>query len=170
MVDFLFAILSILTIGGAIALITITNPFKATLGMLVCVTSIAGLFALLSSTFLFMVQLIVYSGAILTLTLFVIMFLNLDDTDLPQETNRNKYIAITTILLLPFNYMIMQAIFTIPNKTFEILEHSGTIKNIGIVLYSKWIMPFELISILLLISLIGSVILVFSNKNKGISK
>jgi len=85
MVDFLFVILSILAIGGAIALITITNPFKATLGMLICVTSIAGLFALLSSTFLFMVQLIVYSGAILTLTLFVIMFLNLDETSFEKN-------------------------------------------------------------------------------------
>ena len=165
MVDFLFVALSALSITGALALILLKNPFKATLGMLVCVVSIAGLYALLSSTFLFMVQLIVYAGAILTLTLFVIMFLNLDESELPDERKQNKYILISTVLLIPFNYLIISTVMKIPNKPFEILEHSGTIKNIGEVLYSKWIMPFELISILLLISLIGSVILVFSNKN-----
>ena len=81
MADFIFIALSILAIGGAICMLVYKNPMYSAIGILITMLSIAGMFALLNATFLFLVQLIVYAGAIMTLILFIMMFLNIKDED-----------------------------------------------------------------------------------------
>ncbi len=65
------------------------NSMYSALGLLVSILAVAGLFALLNATFLFMVQLIVYAGAIMTLILFILMFLNIKDENLPKEPKKS---------------------------------------------------------------------------------
>ena len=78
MIDVIFIALAFLAISGAIAMITYANPMYSALGVLISMLSVAGMFALLNATFLFLVQIIVYAGAIMTLILFILMFLMLD--------------------------------------------------------------------------------------------
>jgi NADH-quinone oxidoreductase subunit J len=161
MIDFLFVSLSFFAILGALGMILYTNPFKSTLSMLLTVLSLAGLFALLSSSFLFIVQIIVYGGAIITLVLFVIMFLNVQDEDLPDESSQKYYLILGVICLVPLNVMILQEMYKLPTVKFDvILNDFGTIYNVGSRLFSKFVLPFELVSILLLVALIGAVVLV----------
>lgn len=169
MIDIVFLGLSALAIIGGVLMLTLRNPMYCALGLLISILAVAGLFALLSATFLFMVQIIVYAGAIMTLILFILMFLNIGEKDLPQEPNKNKLIAFGVILMLPINVLILKAIAKLPSADFAIVQDGdfGSIKAVGMLLYRNWLVSFELISILLLVALIGAVVLVKKRKKRG---
>ncbi len=160
MTDLVFIALSLFAILGAIAMLVYKSPMYSAIGILITMLSVAGLFALLNATFLFMVQIIVYAGAIMTLMLFIIMFLNIKDENLPKEPKKYILIALGTVIMIPFNVVILKAVSNLPNANMNIVEGTfGDIKPIGIQLYTNWLLAFELISILLLVALIGAVVL-----------
>jgi len=167
MADLIFIALAFLAISGAVAMIVYANPMYSALGMLITMLSVAGMFALLSATFLFLVQIIVYAGAIMTLILFILMFLNIKEEDLPKEPNKYKLIVIGAIVMIPLNILILKAVSKLPVKDLSITNTDfGDIKPIGLELYNNWFIAFELISILLLVALIGSVVLAKKRKSK----
>ncbi|MCT7910929.1 NADH-quinone oxidoreductase subunit J [Arcobacter lacus] len=171
MVDLIFIALAFFAITGAIAMIVYKNPMFSALGVLITMLSVAGMFALLNATFLFLVQIIVYAGAIMTLILFILMFLNIKEEDLPHEPNKYKLIALGAVIMIPLNILVLKAVSNLPEKDFNIAQGDfGDIKPVGIELYNHWIVSFELISILLLIALVGSVVLAKKRKSKIISK
>ena len=168
MADLLFIGLSLLAVGGGITMLINKQPMYSALGLLISILAVSGLFALLSATFLFMVQIIVYAGAIMTLLLFILMFLNIDETDMPKEPNKVRNIILGALAMLPLNVVILKAVSALPAKDMSIIsENFGGIKEIGMLLYQNWIVPFELVSILLLVALIGSVVLAKRKKRKG---
>lgn len=167
MADLVFVALAFLAIAGAVAMIVYANPMYSALGVLISMLSVAGMFALLNATFLFLVQIIVYAGAIMTLILFILMFLNIKDEDLPHEPRKFKLIALGAVIMLPLNVLILSGVSKLPKKDLSITDSTfGDIKPIGIVLFDNWLVAFELISILLLIALIGSVVLAKKRKSK----
>ena len=148
-------------------MIVYKNPMYSALGILITMLSVAGMFALLNATFLFLVQLIVYAGAIMTLILFILMFLNIKEEDLPHEPNEYKLIIIGAFIMIPLNVLILKAVSKLPAKDLSISDTNfGDIKPLGMELYNNWFIAFELISILLLIALIGSVVLAKKRKSK----
>ena len=167
MADLIFIALAFLAIGGAIAMVVYANPMYSSLGLLITMLSVAGMFALLNATFLFLVQIIVYAGAIMTLILFILMFLNIKEEDLPKEPNKYKFIVLGAFIMIPLNVLILKAVSKLPAKDLSISNTDfGNIKPLGLELYNNWIIAFELISILLLIALIGSVVLAKRRKSK----
>ncbi len=160
MIDLLFIALSFLAISGAVAMIVYANPMYSALGVLISMLSVAGIFALLNATFLFLVQIIVYAGAIMTLILFILMFLNIREEDLPHEPNKFKFISLGAVVMVPLNVLILQAVAKLPAKDMLITNSDfGDIKPLGMQLYTNWLVAFELVSILLLVALIGAVVL-----------
>lgn len=160
MIDLVFLALSFFAIAGGMTMLFYKNPIYAALGLLISVLSIAGLFALLSATFMFMVQIIVYAGAIMTLILFILMFLNIKEEDLPPEPKKNILIALGVVFMIPINLLVLEGVSRLPESDMSIIENGfGGIKEIGMKLYTEWLVPFELISILLLVALIGAVVL-----------
>jgi len=160
MVDLLFLGLSFLAIAGALAMIVYRDPMYSALGVLISMLSVAGIFALLNASFLFMVQIIVYAGAIMTLILFILMFLNIKEEDLPKEPNKFNLIALGAIIMIPLNVLVLKAVAKLPEKDLLLTNTDfGDIKPIGIVLFDNWLVAFELVSILLLVALIGSIVL-----------
>ncbi|AXX85516.1 NADH-quinone oxidoreductase subunit J [Aliarcobacter skirrowii] len=172
MADIIFIALAFFAITGAIAMLVYKSPMYSALGLLITMLSIAGMFALLNATLLFMVQIIVYAGAIMALLLFILMFLNIKDEDLPQEPAKYKLIALGVALMIPLNILVLKAVSNLPSKDLYPIENSdfGDIKPVGMILYNEWIIAFELISILLLIALVGSVVLAKKRDTKLISK
>ncbi len=166
--DLIFIALSIFAIFSAIVMLIHKNPMYCALGLLICILCVAGLFALLNATFLFMVQIIVYAGAIMTLILFLLMFLNIKEEHLPKEPKKYILIVFGMIVMIPFNIVILKAIANLPKANMNIITNSdfGDIKPIGILLYNDWILAFELISILLLVALVGSIVLAKRKKLK----
>lgn len=159
MMDILFFLLGSFAILGAIGMVGFHQPVHSALSLILTILALAGLFALLSASFLFMVQIIIYAGAILTLFIFIIMFLNVKEANLPKEPNKNITLFLGSIALLPFNFLILRAFYKMPLHVNPVESDFGKIKPLGIELFTQWLLPFELISILLLVALIGAVVL-----------
>ncbi len=170
MIDFVFLALSFFAIAGGVTMLFHNNPIYCALGLLISILSVAGLFALLSATFMFMVQIIVYAGAIMTIILFLLMFLNIKEEDLPPEPKKNILIAMGVIFMIPINLLILEAVGRLPDSDMSIVEEGfGGIKELGMKLYNDWLLPFELISILLLVALIGAVVLAKKRAKKELN-
>lgn len=158
--DLIFIILSLFAIGGALGMVLFHQPVHSALSLILTIIALAGLFALLSASFLFMVQIIVYAGAIITLLIFIIMFLNVKEVNLPKEPYKNITLFIGSLALLPLNFLILRAFSKLPLAQQNVLvEGFGDIKPLGMELFRGWLLPFELISVLLLVALIGAVVL-----------
>ena len=171
MADILFIALAFFAITGAIAMLVYKSPMFSALGLLITMLSVAGMFALLNATLLFMVQIIVYAGAIMALILFILMFLNIKEEDLPKEPKKFMLIGFGAVLMIPLNILVLKAVSNLPSKDLYPIEGDfGNIKTVGLILYNDWIIAFELISILLLIALVGSVVLAKRRKTKITSK
>lgn len=165
MMDILFLFLSFFAILGAVGMVSLHQPVHSALSLILTIIALAGLFALLSASFLFMVQIIIYAGAILTLFIFIIMFLNVKEANLPKEPNKNLTLFLGSLALLPLNFLILRAFYKMPLLTAPLEHDFGKIKPLGMELFTKWLLPFELISILLLVALIGAV--VFGRKEEA---
>ena len=165
MVDIVFILLSLFAIIGAMGMVSFHQPVHSALSLILTIIAMAGLFALLSASFLFMVQLIVYAGAILTLFIFIIMFLNVKEANLPKEPNKNVMLFIGALVLIPFNILVLKSFIKMPLSPMTLPEDFGKIKPLGMELFTQWLLPFEMISVLLLVALIGAV--VFGRKEEG---
>ncbi len=160
MIDVIFIVLSLFAIGGALGMVLFHQPINGALSLILTIIALAGLFALLNASFLFMVQIIVYAGAIITLLIFIIMFLNVKESNLPKEPHKNTTLFIGSLVLLPFNFLILRAFSKLPLSQQNVaITKFGDIKSLGEVLLNNWVLPFELISILLLVALVGAVVL-----------
>ncbi len=158
--EILFGILALMTLLSAVFMISAHRPIDAALSFIVTLVSLAGLFALLGSTFLFAVQIIIYAGAILSLILFIIMYLNIKDENLPHEPYKLHWMLGTAAVVAPFCLILVQLVAKSEfPPAAEAVEGFGTITSVGLELFSKWVLPFELISILLLVALVGAVTL-----------
>lgn len=158
--EVLFAILALISIVSSVVMISAHRPIDSALSFIVTLISIAALFALVNATFLFVVQIIIYAGAILSLILFIIMFLNIKDENLPDEKYKNRWLLGTSIIITPFSLILIDLILRSDIAVHALRDEKfGTIKDVGATLFSQWILPFELVSILLLVALIGAVTL-----------
>lgn len=159
--DILFLMFSGVAILGAGGLIFLRHPMSGAVCFIFTLLSLAGLYVLLSSKFLFAIQIIVYAGAIMSLIIYIIMFLNVRNEDLPSEIISLKRFPLTGIVFAPAVYYIIKLVNMMPDGDVTIIGNGhGGIKHVGQVLFSSWLLPFEIISITLLASLVGSVILV----------
>jgi len=156
----IFAYFAFVILGSAIAMITRKNPIHSVLFMLLLFFHIAGVFVLLNAEFLAAVQLIVYAGAILILYLFVVMLLNVDRESSAARANRywpwmagfGVVIATEVILLISRG--------TFPAEAGQPMRLAGSgVKELGELLYQKYLIPFEAASIILLVGLVGAVML-----------
>lgn len=156
-----FIILSVIAVLGGIFTITRVHPLSATLSLVTTLIALAGLYGLLSAHFLFVIQILVYAGAIMALMVFVIMLLNVKDQHLPHETSIKTKVSLTLLLLAPFFFLVERSLFKqFPHDSFfPISQDFGTIQSVGKLLYEQYYFSFEIISILLLVALIGVVTL-----------
>lgn len=156
-----FGILATIAVLGGFFTITRTHPLTATLSLVVTLISLAGLYALLVADFLFVIQILVYAGAIMALMVFVIMLLNVKHEHVPPEPGLKGKIALTLLFLAPFFALVERAILReFGGKDFTPVDPGfGTIRQVGQLLYNQYYFPFEIISILLLVALVGVVAL-----------
>lgn len=157
---YLFFGLALLAVLGALGLILFKHPMNGAMSFVVTLISLAGLYALLSATLIFAIQLIVYAGAIMSLILFIIMFLNIQEKDLPLDPNRWFYLAGGIIVVGPIAGLLINITNTLPPVKATILDDGfGGVKEVGQLLFREWLLPFEIISILLLVALVGAVVI-----------
>ena len=158
--EWLFTGFSILSVLGAIGLVIFRHPMNSAMSLVVTMISLAGLYALLSAKLIFAIQLIVYAGAIMSLMVFIIMFLNVQTEDLPEEKSRFLYLFGGAVVLAPVFFFLKKVVQSLPGSEATIVGNGfGGVKEVGLVLFKDWLLPFEIVSILLLVALIGAVLL-----------
>jgi NADH-quinone oxidoreductase subunit J len=149
----------------ALSLLVVTrkNPVHSVMWMLVLFIHIAALYLFLNAEFLAAIQIIVYAGAILVLFLFVIMMLNLKKEEIVKKYQAQwPFGALIGIMLATFLVMILGNITVLPSPgkySIEAIKAEGHIMTVGKVLYTEYLLPFEIASILLLVAIIGAVVL-----------
>jgi NADH-quinone oxidoreductase subunit J len=159
-VEFLFFLFALLAVIGALGLVVSRHPMNGAISLVVTMIALAGLYGLLSAKLIFALQLIVYAGAIMSLILFIIMFLNIRKEDLPDEPWRWAYFFGGAVLLIPIGMLMVKAVNSLPGVEATVVGGGfGGVKEVGLVLFREWLLPFEIISILLLVSLVGAVVL-----------
>lgn len=157
---YLFFGLAMLAVLGAVGLIIFKHPMNGAMSFVVTLISLAGLYALLSAKLIFAIQLIVYAGAIMSLILFIIMFLNIQEKDLPLDPNRWFYLAGGVVVVAPIAALLIKVAKTLAVTEAAALEEGfGEVKEVGQLLFREWLLPFEIVSILLLVALVGAVVL-----------
>jgi NADH-quinone oxidoreductase subunit J len=157
--QYVFYFLSALAIAGALLTVLNRNPVYSVLSLIVTFFAIAGHYFLLNSTFLAAVQIIVYSGAIMVLFLYVIMMLNLN-----QDTEPNKSALTQVGAAIAGGSLMLVLVVALKdvsqmNMANQVNENIGTIQQLGIVLYRDYLLPFEVSSVLFLVGMVGSVML-----------
>ncbi len=161
----LFWILAVLAIGSGLMVVLARNPVRSALFLVVTFLTIAVLYITLSAQFLAAVQVMVYAGAIMVLFLFVIMLLNLSAPEALKERGTiQRPIALALGGMFLTALIFSQALMAMPTTPAGEAEvaNLGTVQTIGLSLYNPqlpWLFPFEITSILLLISVIGAIVL-----------
>jgi NADH-quinone oxidoreductase subunit J len=154
-----FFVLSLLTIAGALFMISLNRVVHMVLAISLSFISIAGLYILLDAEFLAFVQVLIYAGAISILMIFGIMMTkhSEEETEEPKKPWQN---VLTAVGVIGFFGIIMYAIQTTTivtdKKDFTQID---TVKEIGLAIFQKHVIPFELISLLLTVALIGAIIM-----------
>lgn len=159
-----FYIFAILAVFFAIFVVFQSDPVRSALSLVACFLQVAALFVLLRSPFLATVQVFVYVGAVVVLFLFVVMVLELKKEKIKEylHIKQKPWVAIVMAgILLELGYIILSGRFGgITDVYSESYLHSrGNTETIGNILFTKYLLPFEVVSLLLLVALIGAVLL-----------
>ena len=158
-----FFILSFISVFAAVNVIFSEKPIVSGLYLLLCFTSVAGLYVTLSAPFIAAMQLVVYSGAIVVLILFVIMLLN-QHKEKQGSTSSNfvKFVSsLFAIAIGVFMYLGLtnSKIIAGYTKMSTVCGMENNVEQLADVLFSKYFVPFEVISLLLLAAIIAAVFL-----------
>lgn len=156
----LFLTFAAIAVGCAINLVVQTHPINSALSLVGVMGSLAVLYLLLGGEFIAAVQLIVYAGAIMVLFVFVIMLLNAGSESKP--TRNVLRAAVSVPLLLTFlatgAYLIQSQLPR--GETVRFGEFmGGTPQAIGRSLFTTYLLPFEITSILILVAILGAIVL-----------
>jgi len=160
----LFYLVAFLTILFSLLVIFTKNPVYSVLYLIATFFTFTIHYILLNAQFLAVVNFIVYMGAIMVLFLFVLMLMNLNKDTEPMKSNLVKIIGVIAggtflvTLVGSINAIQTSAVSTLPNSDI------GLVENLGKVLFSEFLLPFEVSSILLLSAMVGAVLLAKKDK------
>jgi NADH-quinone oxidoreductase subunit J len=167
--EILFYFLSALALISAIAVIVSKNPVYSVLSLIITFFAISGHYILLNAQFLAIVNIIVYAGAIMVLFLFVIMLMNLDKDTEPQKSRWLKLagaVAGGSLLLV-----LVAALRNTETAIAQVKEGDiGLIQNLGKVLFTDFVVPFEISSVLFLSAMVGAVVIGKRDKDATVTR
>ena len=165
MLAILFILFSGLAIGCAISMVVQRNPLYSAISLIGVFVSLASLYVMLSAPFIAAVQVIVYAGAIMVLVIFVIMLLNVEEEEPRQK--RLRFLVPTAVLLAAI--LIAEAAFMLvsvhdsASTPTTSSSNVGLTSSIGVGLFTEYLLPFEITSILLLMAIVGAMTLARRN-------
>jgi len=160
-IEILFYALSAFAILSAVMVLTSKNPIHSVLWLILVFFAISGHYILLNAQFLAIVNIIVYAGAIMVLFLFVIMLMNVKSDKEPQKKLITKFIGVLSggsLLVLLISLVKQTA--QLEGKAVMMKEGTiGLIHPLGKALFSDYVIPFEISSVLFLSAMVGAVII-----------
>jgi NADH-quinone oxidoreductase subunit J len=155
----LFLILATISVVTALAMVLSKSPVHSVLYLILTFFAIAGQYILLNAQFLAVVHIIVYAGAIMVLFLFVLMLLNLNNDNEPQKSGAWKLAAgAASGMLLVTLVGALKGTINLPTTLGETPnDQLGLVKNLGKILFTDFVVPFEISGILFLAAMVGAV-------------
>jgi NADH-quinone oxidoreductase subunit J len=157
----LFFLFAGLAIACAISMVYHKNPLYGAISLIGVFISLSCIYVTLAAPFIAAVQILIYAGAIMVLVVFVIMLLNLDED---KVINRLRYLYAVGgglgLILLAQTFFIFYAATKAPNQAVNTDETVGKTMSIGTAMYTEYLLPVEIVGVLLLMAIIGGVILV----------
>lgn len=158
----MFYVLSTIAFGAGIMVLLSKNPVHSVLWLIVVFFAISGHYIMLNAQFLAIVNMIVYAGAIMVLFLFVIMLMNLSKDNEPQKNIWAKFAGVIGggTLFCQITFLVASQAQEIKGK--QVLLNSGNIglvENLGKSLFSDFVVPFEISSVLFLSAMVGAVVI-----------
>ena len=156
----LFWIFAVPLVLTALGVLIARSPVYAAMNLVAAFFCLAGIYILLTAHLIAFMQILVYAGAVMVLFLFVIMLLSLGDEHLQPERRRvMQYVGVGGALGLLS--VLVAAISRVPDQAMGPLANPdkfGTVKAVGQVLYTQFLLPFEVTSLLLLVAIVGAVV------------
>ena len=156
----LFFVFAGLAIACAISMVYHRNPLYSAISLVGVFIALSCIYVTLAAPFIAAVQILIYAGAIMVLVVFVIMLLNLDED---KPLNRLRYLYAVGgglgLILLAQTFFIFYAVMREPKQTVKVDETIGKTLSIGTSMYTEYLLPVEIVGILLLMALVGGVIL-----------
>jgi NADH-quinone oxidoreductase subunit J len=161
MATYAFVLLAVLAVASALAMVLNKNTVNSALFLVLNLMSVAGLYLLLHAQFLAIIQILVYAGAIMVLFLFVIMLLNVDDEESLLDKFRVKYIIAFLLGVVVFGQIVysLGGVTDMLPEISEEMAYVGTVEAVGEVLYTTYLMPFEMTAILLTAAVVGALMI-----------
>ncbi len=158
----MFYVLAAAAVGSALMVVLQRNPIISALYLILNFFCLAGIYLTLHAQFIAIIQILVYAGAIMVLFVFVIMLLNLgDEQALKAKLTWQRMLAVVLVfgLLMEIVYL-----FTMPEATTAVLDvdrsiRIGEVEHIGTQLFTKFLFPFEITSVLLTAAIVGAIVL-----------
>ncbi len=156
-VQVVFIVLSAVTLGGGLAMVTSRNLLHSALLMILTFVGVAGLYVLLEAPFLAAIQILVYVGAIATLIIFAVMLTRrMMFGDSPSVNEQWGWVVVVAVLL----FAVLTFVVTrVDWRTVAAAPPADTIAELGRVFMGTYVLPFEVASVLLLVALIGSIVI-----------
>ncbi len=157
----IFFLAAIGALIGAVGVVTLRNPFYSVLALVVHLICLAALFLLLRAEFVAAAQVVVYAGAVMVLYVFVVAYIGGGDEELPGGTTLRILgpifaLALATELCIA---MLGSALKGISSQGAPYVTGFGTPRHIGTLFLTKYLFPFEVASLLLMVAAIGAVVL-----------
>jgi NADH-quinone oxidoreductase subunit J len=159
MAQVIFWVLAIIAVLGGVGVIASRQPIRSVLSLVAVMIALSGLFLVLSAQFVFAVQVIVYAGAVMVLFLFVVALLGPASE---RTTDRLRFQWVAGLLVAAIFFGILWALLNgihlrQPDSTD--VSVFGTVEQIGYGLFTTYLYPFELTSMLLLVAAVGAIYL-----------
>jgi NADH-quinone oxidoreductase subunit J len=165
---FAFYLFATLTIASAVAVIFARNPVHSVLWLIMAFFNAAGLMLILGAEFIAMLLVIVYVGAVAVLFLFIVMMLNIDFAQLRSGFTRNLPFGLLVALVLLAEMVVAVSAWQAGPVTGGAQPAATTqpnIEAIGELLYSRFLFPFEIAGLILLVAMIGAIVL--THRSRG---
>ena len=160
-IEIMFWFLSLLALGGAVMVVASKRPVYSILYLILTFFAISGHYILLNAQFLAIVNIIVYAGAIMVLFLFVVMLMNLNAESEPHQ--KNKWLLYIGGIAGGSLLLVIVAALKQTVVTTQLVQLNngevGLIKNLGMKLFTDYVFPFEISSVLFLSAMIGAVVI-----------
>lgn len=156
----MFYILGFGAVVSALLMVTNRRPVRAAMSLVATMSFLAGLYVLLDAHLIAALQLIVYAGAIMVLFLFVMMLLNVEEKE--GRLGTHPGFQLLAVFFVGLVFVTIVSLVKTAEPVFgpgDMASQFGTTKAVGKLLYTEYLLPFEIASVLLLAAIVGAVIL-----------
>ena len=156
----LFFVFAGLCVAGALNLLFQKHPIHSALSLIVVMGSLAALFLLLGAEFVAAIQIIVYAGAIMVLFVYVIMLLNAGEEEKgPDNSTIALYVGVPAVTAIVAFVLLLLVRRNDVHDGVQIGAFMGRTKDVALKLFTDFLLPFEVTSVLILIAIMGAVVL-----------